>query len=55
VKPNEARKLIWLVPTKVFADLLLSLLHCDFQNVPREHANYTAGTIFVDVLRWTQV
>jgi hypothetical protein len=26
VKPGEARELIWLVPTKVFADLLLSLV-----------------------------
>jgi hypothetical protein len=26
VKPDEARELIWLVPTKVFADLLLSLV-----------------------------
>jgi hypothetical protein len=26
VKPDEARELIWLVPTKVFTDLLLSLV-----------------------------
>jgi hypothetical protein len=26
VKPDEARELIWLVPTKVFADLLLLLV-----------------------------
>jgi hypothetical protein len=26
VKPDEARELIWLVPTKVLADLLLSLV-----------------------------
>jgi hypothetical protein len=26
VKPDEARELIWLVSTKVFADLLLSLV-----------------------------
>jgi hypothetical protein len=26
VKFNEARELIWLVPTKVFADMLLSLV-----------------------------
>jgi hypothetical protein len=26
VKPDEARELIYLVPTKVFADLLLSLV-----------------------------
>jgi hypothetical protein len=26
VKPDEVRELIWLVPTKVFADQLLSLV-----------------------------
>jgi hypothetical protein len=26
VKPDEARELIWLVPAKVFADMLLSLV-----------------------------
>jgi hypothetical protein len=33
---TEAGELIWLVPTKVFADLLYRWLHCDFQNVLRK-------------------
>jgi hypothetical protein len=30
VKPDEATELIWLVPTKVFVDLLLSLVTLRF-------------------------
>jgi hypothetical protein len=36
VKPDEAGELIRLVPTKVFADLLLSVVTSVLTAVPRE-------------------
>jgi hypothetical protein len=41
VKPDEARELIRLVPTKVFADLLLSLVTLRLT----ERAARTAGNV----------
>jgi hypothetical protein len=45
---SEARELIWLVPTEVFAVFSYRLLHWDFQNVPREHPNCTARTVLAN-------
>jgi hypothetical protein len=45
VKPDEARYLIWLVPTKVFADLLLSLVTLRLTERGARNANCTAGTV----------
>jgi hypothetical protein len=42
VKLDEAKELIWLVPTKVFANLLLLLVTLRLPEVPREHPNCTA-------------
>jgi hypothetical protein len=41
VKPDEARELIWLVPIKSSPTCSCNWLHCNLQNVSREHANCT--------------
>jgi hypothetical protein len=44
VKPDEARELIWMVPTEVFADLLLLLVTLRLT----ERVTRTAGTVRVN-------
>jgi hypothetical protein len=48
VKTEETRELIWLVPTEVFADLLLLLVTLRF----KEHATRTAGMYLLTGLRY---